>query len=65
VRTSKGERTQEAYARHVHKLIEFHHGKDPDQITEDELKQYFIHRQDINKWQPNTMSTQPQAGKPA
>ena len=32
----KGERTQEAYARHVRKLIEFHHGKDPDLITEDE-----------------------------
>jgi len=51
----KGERTQEAYARHVRKLIEFHHGKDPDLITEDELKKYFIHRQDVNKWQPNTM----------
>ena len=32
----KGERTQEAYARHVRKLIEFHNGKDPDLITEDE-----------------------------
>jgi hypothetical protein len=28
----KGERTQEAYARHVLKLIEFHHGKDPAAI---------------------------------
>ncbi|MBW6487403.1 MAG: site-specific integrase [Syntrophobacterales bacterium] len=51
----KGERTQEAYARHVRKLIEFVSGKEPDQITEEELKRYFIHRQDINKWQPNTM----------
>ena len=51
----KGERTQDAYARHVRKLIEFFDGKNPDQITEDELKRYFIHRQDINKWQPNTM----------
>lgn len=51
----KGERTQEAYARHVRKLIEFFNGKEPDQITEEELKRYFIHRQDINKWQPNTM----------
>ncbi|MEA2109816.1 MAG: phage integrase N-terminal SAM-like domain-containing protein [Pseudomonadota bacterium] len=51
----KGERTQEAYVRHVRKLIEFHDGKDPDRITEDELKKYFIHRQDVNKWQPNTM----------
>lgn len=51
----KSERTQEAYARHVRKLIEFHHGKDPDRITEEELRKYFIHRQDVNKWQPNTM----------
>jgi len=51
----KGERTQEAYARHVRKLIEFFNGKEPDLITEEELKRYFIHRQDINKWQPNTM----------
>ena len=51
----KGERTQEAYARHVRKLIEFFNGKEPDQITEEELTRYFIHRQDINKWQPNTM----------
>jgi len=50
----KSERTQEAYARHVRKLIEFHH-KEPGQITEEELKKYFIHRQDINKWQANTM----------
>ena len=50
----KSERTQEAYARHVRKLIEFHH-KDPDRITEEELRKYFIHRQDVNKWQPNTM----------
>jgi len=51
----KGERTQQAYARHVRKLIEFYNGKDPDRITEDELKNYFIHRQDVDKWQPNTM----------
>jgi hypothetical protein len=52
----KGERAQEAYARYARKLIEFPHGKDPDRITEDELKKYFIHRQDINKkWQPDTM----------
>jgi integrase/recombinase XerD len=39
----------------VRKLVEFFNGKEPDQITEEELKRYFIHRQDINKWQPNTM----------
>jgi len=50
----KSERTQQAYARHVRKLIEFYNGKNPDRITEDELKNYFIHRQDVDKWQPNT-----------
>ena len=39
----------------MRKLIEFYDGKDPDKITEDELKKYFIHRQDVDKWQPNTM----------
>ncbi len=51
----KSESTQKAYARQVRKLIEFYNGKDPDQITEEELKNYFIHRQDVDKWQPNTM----------
>ena len=50
----KSERTQEAYVRHVRKLIEFQH-KDPDRISEEELRKYFIHRQEINKWQTNTM----------
>ena len=27
----------------------------PGRITEEELKKYFIHRQDVNKWQPNIM----------
>ena len=51
----KSESSQKAYARQVRKLIEFYNGKDPDQITEEELKNYFIHRQDVDKWQPNTM----------
>jgi len=51
----KGLRTQEAYARHVRKLIEFFDGREPDKISEEELKHYFLHRQEVDKWQPNTM----------
>jgi integrase/recombinase XerD len=39
--SGQGERTQQAYARAVRMLIEFH-DKEPDQITEDELKAYLI-----------------------
>jgi hypothetical protein len=49
----KGERTQQAYARAVRLLIEFH-GKEPDQISEDELKAYFLHRKNVTGWAPNT-----------
>ncbi len=51
----KGKRTQEAYGRHVRKLVEFFDGRDPDTISEDDLKRYFLHRQEVDKWQPNTM----------
>jgi hypothetical protein len=44
----KGEHTQQAYARAVRMLIEFH-GKDPDQITEEELKAYFLHRKNADQ----------------
>jgi len=50
----KGERTQQAYARAVRMLIEFH-GKEPDQISEDELKSYFLHRRNVTGWAPNTL----------
>ncbi len=50
----KGERTQQAYARAVRLLIEFH-GKEPDQISEDELKAYFLHRKNVTGWAPNTL----------
>ncbi len=46
--------TQEAYARAVRKLIE-HFGKDPRQITEDELQEYFLFRRNITKWSPSTL----------
>lgn len=50
----KSERTQNAYARAVRMLIEFA-GKEPDLITEEELKHYFLHRKNVDLWSPNTM----------
>lgn len=50
----KGEPTQKAYTRAVRMLIEFT-GKTPDLITEEELRDYFLHRININKWKPKTM----------
>ena len=35
-------RTQDAYVRTVRKLAE-HYGKTPDEITEEELRQYFLY----------------------
>lgn len=49
-----GERTREAYARAMRMLVE-HHDKAPDLITEDELLDYFIHRQNVTNWAPATM----------
>ena len=37
------ERTQQCYARSVRQLIEFYN-KDPREITEEELKEYFLYR---------------------
>ena len=50
----KSERTQQAYARSVRKLIEFF-GKEPDQISEKELRDYFLHRRNADGWSPNTL----------
>lgn len=50
----KSETTQRAYARAVRMLIEFA-GKEPDLITEEELKDYFLHRKNVDKWSQNTM----------
>lgn len=49
-----GERTQEAYVRGLRMLCEFYH-KTPDQISESELQQYFLHRKNRDRWSPNTM----------
>ncbi|MBE9510590.1 MAG: site-specific integrase [Bacteroidetes bacterium] len=43
------ERTVEAYVRAVRQLAE-HFNKTPDTITEEELKEYFIHNRNVRKW---------------
>jgi len=48
------ERTQETYVRAMRKLSEFY-DKTPDKITEEELVDYFIHRQEVTQWSPATM----------
>jgi integrase/recombinase XerD len=30
-------------------------GKTPDEISEEELQEYFLHRKNVNKWSPHTM----------
>lgn len=52
--SGKGERTQECYTRSMRMLVE-HYDKMPDLITEDELRDYFIYRQDVSRWSPATM----------
>jgi integrase/recombinase XerD len=48
------ERTQEAYTRAVRMLVEFC-GKPPEQITEIELEEYFLHRRNVDKWSASTL----------
>ncbi|OEU63309.1 MAG: hypothetical protein BBJ57_05330 [Desulfobacterales bacterium PC51MH44] len=48
------ERTQETYVRSMRKLTEFY-DKTPDKISEEELVDYFIHRQEVTEWSPATM----------
>lgn len=48
------ERTQECYTRAVRMVVAFH-GKDPDQITEKELEDYFLHRKNTDKWSAATL----------
>jgi len=40
------ENTQEAYVRAVRQLAE-HYGRPPDQITDEDLRQYFLHLRDV------------------
>jgi len=48
------DRTQECYARAVRMMIE-HFGKDPREISEDEIQEYFLYRRNISKWSPSTL----------
>jgi integrase/recombinase XerD len=49
------ERTQESYVRAVRQLAEHYH-KSPDLITEEELRQYFLHLKNIKRYSRNTMT---------
>jgi integrase/recombinase XerD len=49
-----GESTREAYLRSMRMLVE-HYDKMSDQITEEELLDYFIYRQNVTAWSPATM----------
>ena len=42
-------RTQQMYVRAVRQLAE-HYSKSPDQITEEELRDYFLYNRNIRKW---------------
>lgn len=48
------ERTQECYTRAVRQLVDFY-GKTPDQISEPELEDYFLHRRNTDKWSAATL----------
>jgi len=48
------ERTQECYTRAVRLLVDFH-GRTPDQISEPELENYFLHRRNVDKWSSATL----------
>jgi len=48
------ENTQFLYARAVRLLADFYH-KEPDLITEDEIKEYFLHRKNVDKWASSTL----------
>lgn len=43
------EKTQDAYVRAVRLLAE-HYSRSPDRITEEEIRQYFLHRKNVKKW---------------
>jgi integrase/recombinase XerD len=48
------ERTQECYTRAVRQLVDFY-DKTPEQISEQELEDYFLHRKNVDKWSAATM----------
>ncbi len=50
----KSVETQKSYARAVRMLVDYTK-KDPNDITEEELQDYFLYRINSNKWSNNTM----------
>jgi site-specific recombinase XerD len=46
-------RTQEAYARAVRQLAE-HYGRSPDTLTEEELRDYFLHIKNVKRYSRST-----------
>jgi integrase len=48
------QRTQECYTRSVRMLVDFYN-KTPDQISETQLQDYFLHRRNTDKWSAATM----------
>lgn len=50
------ERTQDAYVRGVRQLAE-HYMKSPDQIVEEEIRQYFLYLKNVKKWARPTCTT--------
>ncbi len=49
-----GKRTQEAYARTVRQLQQFYN-LSPENISEEQLRDYFIHRRNVSHWSASTM----------
>lgn len=49
-----GKRTQEAYVRTVRQLQQFY-DLSPEAISEDQLRDYFIHRKNVSHWSAATM----------
>ena len=49
------ERTQECYTRSVRQLSQ-HYNKPPDQISEEELRKYFLHIKNVKKWKRTTVT---------
>lgn len=49
------ERTQQAYVRTVRMLVE-HVGKSPEEITEEDLRQYFLYVKNVKHWSRSTMT---------
>ena len=48
------ERTQQCYTRSVRMLVDFYN-KTPDQINEQQLQDYFLHRRNVDQWSAATM----------